>query len=544
MTVSFDSFDQRMKRYNKALEHRTLKLFMLEQAYRYASPGRNKWLIETPGFYRENQRWDPTAVEALKTFSSNIVSMIMPPFTRWMSLVGGPDLDVDAKKQLDERLEFHTLQVFNALDASNLALEADIAFQDAGISVGLLQIQRTGDRRKPVRFEAIPLHDVVIESYRGEIKDIWRKIKIPARDIQSIWPKAKIPHSIQEIINSSPEEKVELVEGTIYYPENPPNSRYLYYLADHKSKNDLVNEPTDFSPWIPYRFSVSPGEVWGDGPVLQILDWIKIVNKMTEYEIKNIGLKTAPPLAIRADEILNTNTVKIEPGSIIRVNDVMNPPIVPLTLTGDLRFDQLSLSEMQQKIRESLFADPIGPGDQPNKSATEVSILQQNWVKKSAASFGRLNNELLHPIIQKTVYLMRKDGFLQDLEIDDSTYEIKIDGSTIGVEFKSPIAQIQDQEDASNFTQYFTTMAEMVGQAAAIGGTNLEDVYTYMAEKMNVPLRLVKGPDQVAGMINQLTQPQQQQPPQNALPAPAPSGAVSPANPPGEAPQQIQGIMA
>jgi len=539
----FDSFDERLKRYNKALEHRKLKLFMLEEAYRFSLPGRNKWLIETPGFYRENQRWDPTAVEALKSFSSNVVSLLMPPFTRWMELTSGPDMDDSAKKIMDEKLQFHTLEVFNAINSSNLSMQSDISFQDTGISVGLLQIKRTGDKRNPVEFEAIPLHNVAIESFKGEIKDVWREIKVPARDIQAIWPKAKLSGRIQQILSTSPGENVKLVEGTIYYPNNPPHSRYLYYLADQDAKFDLIWEPTDFSPWIPYRFSVSPGEVWGDGPVMQILDWIKIVNTMTEFEIKNAGLKTSPPLAIKASEILNTDTLRIEPGSVIRVQDVTNPPIVPLNLAGDIRFTQLSLEQMQEKIREVLFADPIGPGDQPGKTATEISVLQQNWVKKSAASFGRLNNELLRPIIEKTIYLMRKDGFLKDLTIDETTYEIKLDGSTIDVEFKSPIAKIQDTEDAQNFTNYFMTLTQMYGPQAAAGMVNSEDVAQYMGEKMDIPLKLVKDGATIVQQLQQASQAAQQPPMQNALPAPSPTGDQIPANPEGQMPQQLMGVM-
>lgn len=508
--MAFNDVNNILRRYEQAWEERELKLNKFTQAYRLAFPTHAKWLIHGEGSLSLDKtifRWDTTAIQSLKTFASNIQSLLMPPFTQWASFKAASKFSGSEAHVINQALELPSQVLFNALDSSNLLLEADIAFQDMGIAVGLLQIHTTGNRRNPLRFESIPMHTVALGSFQGEIVDVYRQMKVCARDIPAIWPDAKMPQHVEYQLNTNPEEEIELLEGTIYYPLNKDSEKYQYFVLDEATKEFLVNRPQKMSRWIPFRFAVSPGEVWGDGPVLQILDGIRIANKIVEMDVLNVGLKVARPLFVKNSTILNPNNIKMEPGAIIYVNDT-NPnslPIAAFDYAGDMQFDQISLETYKAEIRDALFNDPLGPNVNPNQSATEVSIRQQNWLKKSAASLGRLTTELLTPIIMKSCVLLQDQGFMPNgFKIDASTFDITMNGEDVDIEFLSPLAQLHSKEQAQEFLQYSQTLQGIMGPQLAMGGINMEEVFQYIGDKMDIDSNLIKDSDTIKGQVKQI----------------------------------------
>lgn len=534
MAIKIDDPQIRDKRYQSALLEREEKLIKLVEAYKFALPGRNKWVNKSFSFDKTNQRWDITAVEGLQTFASNLQSLLMPPFEKWMKLVPAKNLLNQDESQLQEVLDDLSDVIFQVIDQSNLALEANIAFQDMGISTGLIQIQRTGNPDRPIRFEAIPLHTVAFSEYQGKIENIWRTLKVPVRDIQSIWPDATLSDRLRLTLETDPDKEVDLVEGTIYYPDNPPDYRYFYYISDPEGNIDLDTKEMEVSPWLAFRFSVSPGEKWGFGPVLQCLDYIRIANKIAEMDIKNAGFAVSRPIMVQADSILNPYNVKMEPGAQIRVNDVSRPPIAPLDIAGNMQLDQLALQPIQQTIKDMLFADPLGPSTGTNQTATEVSIRQQNWIKKSTSSFARITSEFLQPLIAKTMWFLKKEGYpaFQNINFVGPDIDVKVNGQNIAIDFISPVAQVQNQQDAQAFMQYATEINNIVGPQGLLGILNFEKVPAYLANKQNIPAELVKSETDITNDIAQLQQAQQQaqqqQQPMQTMQTPQLSGEGSP----------------
>lgn len=516
--MPFEQISQRIKRYDEAKRERELKIRKFVEAYRMAFPTHAKWLIHGKGsesFDKTDFRWDVTAVQGVKTFASNIQSLLMPPFKQWGKLKAGAQYDASEADLINKELVQPSNILFTALNNSNLLLEADIAFQDMSIAVGLLQIHSTGNRRVPLRFQSIPMHTVALGSYQGKIKDVYRTLDVESRYISSIWPDAIISNRIKNIIQTSPNAKIKLLEGTIYYPENKPHERYLYFVTDMEGQHDLVNRSQFMSRWIPFRFAVSPGEVWGDGPVLQILDSIRIANKIHQMDLLNGGMKIAKPLFINGKKILNPNNIKMEPGALIHVNDTApgELPIVPLDIAGDFQFDQITLESYQAEIREALFADPLGPAQRPNQSATETSIRQQNWLKKSASSLGRLSNELLQPIILKSLILLQEQGFLTDtsFKIDPDSMDMTISGEDVDIEFMSPLANLENRNEAQNFLEFNQEMQSILGPNLSVAALNIPEIPQYLASKMNINPNLVKGEAEIKELQQQLAENQQQQ---------------------------------
>jgi hypothetical protein len=511
------SVEARLKRYEQAKKERELKIGKLTQAYRMAFPTNSKWLVQGEGDFSRDKtdyRWDTTAISGLQSFSSGIQSIIMPAFSQWAKFVPSAMLPKEDIKQLQDALIQPTNVLFRALEASNLMLQAGISMQDMGISVGLMQVKSTGNLRAPLRFKSIPMHNVSLGEYDGDIHDVYRKFKLPARDIEPTWPDAKLTERVSNAVKNSPHEDIELLEGTIYDPSKDEGKRYTYFVMDVESKKDLVHKEQSNSRWIPFRYAVSPGEVWGDGPVLQIIDKIRMANKTTQMDFVNAGLKISSPLFVNKNSIVNPNNLRIEAGAIIHVNDTSpgQLPIVPLDIAKDFRFDQVVLQQMQAEIRDALFEDPLGPVNRVNQSATETSIRQQNWIKKSSASFGRLSQEFSLPIILKSSLALQEQGLMPPgFHIDESSLEITMGGLPVDVQFESAIAKIDDNKQAEQFLEYNIKMQSIFGPQQSMSALNAEQVPAYLAEKLGIDSQLIKGPIEIEQMMQQQAQAQQAQ---------------------------------
>tara|TARA_R110000787_G_scaffold6571_3_gene22881 strand:+ start:931 stop:2553 length:1623 start_codon:yes stop_codon:yes gene_type:complete len=518
----FDSLEDRMRRYASASAEVAFYAGDFEQAYRLSLPTRNRWLMSNTQIYdKSTQQFDFTAVHSLQEFASNMQSLLMPGGKKWFSYKPGIDFEnPNLKLIIEKKLQKHSDHTLRILQSSNLDLEVNLALQDAGISTGLLQISIDPENKfSPIRFEAIPMHQVAIGEYNGKIENVWRKFHLPVRDIKSIWPMANISSEIQEMLDVNSNQRIELIESTIYYPDNPDHSKYLYSLAHLESKFELIFEPRGWSPWIPFRYNVSIGETWGSGPVRAGLSLIRQANMLAKFELTHAGYNVPKPLMVDGAAILNPRNLKMKPGMMLNVKDSRNPPLVPLDITGNLKFEQLSLQRLQQQIRDMLFSDPLGPVDSSRQTATESQIRQNNYLRRNNSSISRLYEELAVPIVKKTTFLLEKHGLLPNFKVGDDNIEFNVDGQTVDIVFDSPLSKIQKQEDLQAIDTFYQSLAGMFGTAgptAIIGATNIAKLPEIMAEKLGIPLELVKSEGEVLQVIQQAIQ--QQQPPQQPQP--------------------------
>ena len=107
---------------------------------------------------------------------------------------------------------------------------------------------------------------------------------------------------------------------------------------------------------------VVPGEVLGRGRIMSILPDIKTANKMVELVLRNASLAVSGVYTATSDSVINPYTMQLAPGTMIPVdsNDSSNPTLRPLDRAGDFNVSQLVLEDLQNRIRKTLFAEPLG----------------------------------------------------------------------------------------------------------------------------------------------------------------------------------------
>jgi hypothetical protein len=516
---------ERYRRFETARSRILLWESLLSDAYKYAIPNKRDFETVSPGNSKFNDIFDSTAVLGVNAFANNIQSILMPPFRRWAKLVPGSAIQENNKEAVQLQLQEINHIFFKYLDQSNFAQSINESLQDLAIGTGILLFNE-GPRENPFQFTSIPMSRVAFEEgAHNELENFWRWTQVPLRQIKRLWPMAQLTPTLEKQLANSPDMTIEIIEGTILYPENSDNSKYFYYVMESHTKTDLYTEFREFSPWIGFRFSKAPGEIVGRGPVLTALPDIRTVNKMREFMLRSAKLQAFPVYLAASTSVINPFNLNIEPGAIIPIEPqfVGSNPISPLPTSGNVQIGLTEIQALQASIREILFANPLPPMSSPTQTATEISIRQQNWIRESGASFGRLTVELLEPIMKTGLTILRKKGLIQD---------IKIDGKEIALQYESPLLEIQSQEDVQRAQQWLQLMQSLYGQAAILAFKPEEFPY-WAAEKMNVDLKLLPSSDVISNVLNELqervkAQVEGPQAPQVPTPTPGELPTVSP----------------
>tara|TARA_R100001244_G_scaffold56748_1_gene48338 strand:- start:973 stop:1482 length:510 start_codon:yes stop_codon:yes gene_type:complete len=149
------------------------------------------------------------------------------------------------------------------------------------------------------------------------------------------------------------------------------------------------------------------------------------------------------------------------------------------------------MNELQNSIKRALFNDLRDPAG-PVRSATEIAIDSRELAKRIGSAFGRLQTEVLVPILKRVVYILTRRGLLQPIQLDGLDIEIK---------FLSPLAKAQDGEDIINVQQAVQFVLQNAGPDQAKIGFKLEDFGTWVAGKTGMPAELVRSDTEKAKII-------------------------------------------
>ena len=122
----------------------------------------------------------------------------------------------------------------------------------------------------------------------------------------------------------------------------------------------------------------------------------------------------------------------------------------------------------------------------PNKtpaSATEVAERMADLSRRIGSAFGRLQAEMVQPVLQRVVYILKKQGRI-DMPV--------INGREVKVRSVSPLAQAQANQDISSVARYLQLVGGTFGPEVLNLLINSEDTALYLAKKFGVPDTLVR----------------------------------------------------
>ena len=475
--------EQLIQRFDAAKARKNPWINHLRECYEYALPQRENFSGQVKGSKKNTSIFDSTAVIGVQKYASRLQATLVPPWRKWSILESGSETPEEDREKNQEQLDKDTETIFDHINHSNFATQAHEAFLDLAVSTGAMTIKQASKGGSSLlEFDAVPIEELYLEEGpNSTVETVWREHSIPARHIQRLWSGAKVSSQMKKRLEDRPDEKVALIEGTIYEPDS---GMYYMCVIERKNKHVCFVENYEVSPWIVFRESVVPGEVYGRGRVMQVLPDIKTVNKVAEFGLRNAALAIAGIYTAQDDGVINPYTMKIAPGMVIPVgsNDNSNPTLRPLDRAGDFNVGELVLADLRDRINKALFADPYGDTNQPVKSATEMSLRSQELLMDAGSAYSRLQSEFVEKIMAAAVDILARNGKI--------TY-MKVNGRDATLKHTSPLARAQDQEDLMAMQQFMQMGAGFGPEAFALGA-KVEDAVSWIGQKLGIEQKLLR----------------------------------------------------
>lgn len=526
------------KRYQVARNNREDWRSFLDTAYRYILPNRNYWdsaehTKEPEGKLLNDDVYDITAPLAARSFVAKLTSVLTPPFQNWSQYVAGSAIPEGRKKGVNEFLQEENEKLFKFINQSNFSLAISECYMDLICGTAALLIEE-GDDDNPLLFSCEPIEHLGFEEdSTGVIQSVYRDhFDLKFRDIENKWPDAKLPTDLTEQARKDSEATFNFMDAIIYDEEKKEYTYYVTWTATHEV---VWTETTESQKFIVFRWGKLSGEIFGRGIAHDVLPTVLTLNMMIKLMLEASEIGAFPPFIGFQDNMFNPTNLQLNPKTIIPVKSVGAAgqlPLRPLEFNPNLQLAQLDIQAMQGWIQKAFFTDPLGPVDAPRKTATEVSLRQQEFLEEVGAAFGRLEVEFLSRIVQRCTFILRKRG---DLDKD-----LIIDGKRVTLDYQSPLAQLQSQQELQSFSLANQVLQGILGQFS-IAALNLEEIPEWIAEKSNADLTLFKDKESLGrladdirkNMLAQLgDQPQQELPP--AQPLGSPQQLIPTQPPPGQ----------
>lgn len=469
-------------RYEKAAERRRPWLSLWQEAYEYALPQRDSFTRYGEGARRMERLYDATALDAVEQLAASLLGNLTPPWSQWFGLKPGPDLSAAEAESLSPVLEKAGRTMQAHFDRSNFIVEIHQCYLDliVGGTAALYLEEAPPGSFSAFRFTAVPLSDIVLEEGAGGMLDTgYRRLSLTLAQIRRTYPQARLPENLIAKGEKEPSLRFDLLE--IMVPDPQGGSLYKLCLADDGFGDDVLQEGryTD-SPLVAFRWLKSPGESYGRSPVMKALPDIKTANKVVELILKNASIAVTGIWQADDDGVLNPANIELKPGSIIP-KAVGSKGLSPLEMPGRFDLSQIVLSDLRGRIRHALLADQLPPVDSPRMTATEVLERSAQMALLLGATYGRLQAEMMTPLIKRAYSILRRRGLVPD---------VAIDGRYVELDYRAPLARAQGQRNVQNTLSWINSVMAMGPEAAT--AVDLPAAARFLGSALGVPSDLIR----------------------------------------------------
>jgi len=248
------------------------------------------------------------------------------------------------------------------------------------------------------------------------------------------------------------------------------------------------------NPYVVFRWNKASGEVFGRGPVFNAMAAIKTTNLTVELILQNAQMNISGIYTYEDDGVINPDNINLVPGSLIPVAP-NSRGLTPLAGVGRFDVAQLILGDMRQNIRKALYMETLGRPEGTPMSATEVSERMADLSRQIGSAFGRLQSELIQPLLRRIIRILTKRGLI---EIP------RIDNREVTIISQSPLAQAQHQQDIAVVNNFNAILAQTFGPQILNMIVKQDEVARYMAEKLGLPEKLIRDPQEQQALVNEL----------------------------------------
>jgi len=489
------SADDIIAHYRKAVDRRTRWEPLWKDCYAYALPQReNTQTDQEIGTGRTATLFDGTAPDAVDQLAASLLGELTPPWGEWFALGAGSEASVEASMEAGPALERVNAIIRRHFDHANFAIEMHQCFLDLATvgSACLMFEEAPAGEPSAFHFTAIPLSQVAFEeSPNGRLETTYRRSELDHKGLKTRFPDAQLADLVSDAkgqgSNSAALKKFTVIEAV-----TPEDSGFNYTaVLEAGSGYDLgarilAKGYFPQSPFINFRWLKAPGEIYGRSPVMKALPDIKTANKVVELVLKNASIAVTGIWQAEDDGVLNPATVQLTPGTIIP-KAAGSQGLTPLAAPGRFDISEIVLEDLRSRIRKALLADNLSQINAPSMTATEVLQRSAEMTRLLGATYGRLQSELLIPLIRRAMAILSRRGDIPPIDAD---------GRAIALNWRSPLARAYSRDEAQDALHWLDAVRGLGPEAMM--EIDASAMVRWLARAFDVPADLLKSPQEAS----------------------------------------------
>ena len=460
----------------------------------------------TRGDKRHTLIYDATAIHALELLAASLHGMLTSSANKWFSL-RFKETELNSIDEAKEWLEDATSRMYDAIAKSNFQQEIFEAYHDL-IAFGTSCLMIEEDQDDILLFSARHIKEIYIqENKKGFVDTIYRRFKMPS---QAAADKFGIENVSRDLINKArknPFDDVQLVHvvrprldfdpGKQDKKNMPFQSIYMEYESGHIISIGGFKE----SPYVIPRYLKASTEQYGRSPGMNALPDVKVLNKMVENSLKAAAKQIDPPLLIPDDGMLAP--VRMSPGSINYYRSGSRDRIEPLNINANNATTLNAENQRRDAIVKMFHVDQLVISENRNMTATEVLQRQEEKMRILGPVLGRLQSELLSPLIIRIFNIMLRQGLFQPAPDILQSQELNI-------EYVSPMALAQRSQELQSIMRGLELFGSLGQTMPVMDYIDENGFIKQIIDILGLPAKMIKSDAQVQEIREQRAAEQQQ----------------------------------
>jgi len=459
------------------------------------------------GDKRHTLIFDATAIHALELLAASLHGMLTSSANKWFSL-RYKETDLNSLDEAKEWLEDATARMYDVIAKSNFQQEIFECYHDL-IAFGTACLMIEEDQDDVLNFSARHIKEIYIqENKKGYVDTIYRRFKMPS---QAAADKFGIENISKDLINTArkdPFQDVQLVHvikpRLDFDPKKedkknmPFSSIYFEYESGHIISTGGFKE----SPYVIPRYLKASTETYGRSPGMNALPDVKVLNKMVENSLKAAAKQIDPPLLIPDDGMLAP--IRMSPGSINYYRSGSRDRIEPLNINANNATTLNSENQRRDAIVKMFHVDQLVISENRNMTATEVLQRQEEKMRILGPVLGRLQSELLSPLIIRIFNIMLRKGLFQPAPDVLQSQELNI-------EYVSPMALAQRGQELQSIMRGLEIFGSLGQSMPVMDYIDENGFIKQIIDILGLPAKMIKSDAQVQQIREERAMEQQQQ---------------------------------
>ena len=394
--------------------------------------------------------FDGTALQSAQTLAANLHGNLTSPYTQWFNLAFSRDAlqdDPEARAWIEECAQI----VWLTLQKSNFSKEVAENYLDLTTFATTFMFEEAREKLEwdGIRFACLPLKECYFEEDAdGGIGVFYRLFKYtPLQMVDKFGDKC--PADIQEKAKGEQASAERFDVVYCVWPRGKKGRMQGKKLAPRKrafaTQYILMKDATPLSeeggyyemPVFVTRWAKVSESQWGHGPSHVAIYDVQALNRQEMLTMSALEKTIDPPQKTTERGVIGDLDLRAGGLTVLRTMD----DIAPMTFGTEWNVVRMERDNRRNMIREYYMISKLDLKESPAMTATEVERRWQQMQKLLGPTLGRLQSDLLGPVIETTFSLLMRGGKLPPMP--ESVIQ---EGAELEIEYTGPLPVAQKSD--------------------------------------------------------------------------------------------------